>query len=161
MDMRTRIISGLGAAALALATAAPTAAASPEPIAWTDAFDTQHACGIVEHQRVDARGAALFAADGTWLRDRVRFHFDSVFESTITGRTLTASGRQVAEFTPEGLTLTGQGAFLRGRGGVLVMDVGRLVVDWDGGTIFATPKVLPFSDEAQAEIDAALCAALG
>ena len=37
-------------------------------------------------------------SDGTWLRDIIQFRFDSVFESTHTGRTLTSTAHQVAEY---------------------------------------------------------------
>jgi hypothetical protein len=160
--MRTRISGGLLATLLALAVAVPAAAATPAHWGYTDVFDAHHDCGIVEHVRAGVKGSSFFAADGSWLRDIVRYQYDSVFESTITGHTMTSSGRQIAEYTPDGLTQTAQGFFLRGAGGVLVFDVGRLVLDWDGGTTFRTPKSIAFDDDAAiAAFEATLCAALG
>jgi hypothetical protein len=160
--MKTRIAGGLAATALALAIAAPAAAATPKPFAYTDTWDEAHACGIIEHVHADVRGAAYFDADGAWLRDIVQFRFDSVFESTVTGRSLRSVGRQVAEFTPDGVTLRGQGVFIRGAGGVLAFDVGRVVAEWDAGTTFVTPKAIPMEGGAGREaLEAALCEALG
>ncbi len=160
--MRIRIVGGLAAAALVLTAVVPAAAATPDRFAYTETSTIPHECGIVEHLHADARGTAYFASDGTWLRDIIQFRFDSVFESTITGRTLTSTGHQVAEITPDGVTLTGQGIFLRGRGGVLVFDVGRLVASWSDGTTFVTPKSIPFEPGPEtAALEAALCDALG
>jgi hypothetical protein len=160
--MKNQIAGALSAIALALAIAAPAAATAPEQFASTEAWDQSYPCGIVEHVHADIRGAAYFDADGEWLRDIVQFRFDSVFESTVTGRSLRSLGRQVAEYTPDGVTLTGQGIFIRGAGGVLSFDVGRVVAEWDGGTTFVTPKAIPMEGGAGLEaLEAALCEALG
>jgi hypothetical protein len=159
--MRIRIVGGLAAAALALTFAMPAAAATAEHFAYTDTTTIPHECGIVEHLHADVRGTAYFASDGTWLRDIVQFQFDSVFESAQTGRTMTSTSRQVAEYTPDGATLTGQGFFLRGKGGVIVLDVGRLVANWADGTTFMSAQVIPIEPgPAQEELEAALCDAL-
>jgi hypothetical protein len=60
------------------------------------------------------------------------------------------------------VTLTGQGLFLRGKGGIVVFDVGRLVASWDDGTTFVTPGAIPFEPGPELDaLEAALCAALG
>ena len=160
--MRIRIVGGLAAAALALTAVVPAAAATPEHFAYTETSTISHECGIVEHVHADVRGTAYFASDGSWLRDIVQFRFDSVFESTQSGRTLTSTARQVVEYTPEGAALSGQGVFLRGPGGVIVLDVGRLVGTWADGTAFMSAHVIPIEPgPAQEELEAALCEALG
>ncbi len=160
--MKTRIIGGILATLLAQAVAMPAAAATPEHWAYTDAFDAHHACGIVEHVKANVKGTSYFDAGGAWLRDIVRYEYDSLFVSTITGHTMTSSGRQIATYTPDGLTQTAQGFFLRGKGGVLVFDVGRLVLDWDEGTTFRTPKSIAFDDDAAiAAFEETMCEALG
>jgi hypothetical protein len=159
--MRIRIVGGLAAAALALTFAMPAAAATPEHFAYTDTTTIPHECGIVEHLHADVRGTAYFAGDGTWLRDIVQFQFDSVFESAQSGRTMTSTSRQVAEYTPDGATLTGQGFFLRGKGGVIVLDVGRLVATWADGTTFTSAHSIPIEPGPGSEaLEAALCDAL-
>ena len=161
--MRIRIVGGLAAAALALTAVVPAAAATPEHFAYTETSTIQHECGIVEHVHADVRGARRTSlADGSWLRDVVQFRFDSVFESAQTGRTLTSTARQVAEYTPDGATLTGQGFFLRGKGGVIVLDVGRLVGTWAEGTTFTSAHAIPIEPGPGSDaIEAALCEALG
>ena len=85
-----------------------------------------------------------------------------LFEGTLTGRTLTSTARQVVEYTPDGASLSGQGIFVRGKGGVIVLDVGRLVGTWADGTTFMSAQVIPVEPgPAQEELEAALCDALG
>ena len=68
----------------------------------------------------------------------------------------------MAEYTADGATLTGQGFFLRGKGGVIVLDVGRLVGTWAEGTTFMSAHAIPIEPGPGSDaIEAALCEALG
>lgn len=129
---------------------------------FSDQYVVEHACGVVESTAVDGKGTAYFDASGTWLRDIVNLSYRGVF--TGPGGSLTATARQVVEFTPDHVTARGQGTFIHGGHiGVLVYDVGRLVFDpSDGSTYFVTPKAIAFDDPGAFEtVDQALCDLLG
>lgn len=163
--MRRTIASTAAAGLLVAALAAPVAAASSEPFGWDDAFDVAHACDIVEHVSLVATGRAYFDNEGNWQRDIIRFQYQVIYENTESGERLVTRTTQVLEATPETGTLRGQGYFIRGGavGGVALPDVGRLVFDGStGSTLFASARVVPMDDpDIAAEVDAALCAALG
>lgn len=165
-----RSIFALGGATMLLLgllvpVAAAAGSASSAPFSWSDGYDTQHACSIVEHVSVEANGRAYFDPSGNWLRDIVRLQYAVTYENTSTGEALVTRTSEIAEFTPETGTLRGQGYFIRGGSvnGVVFPDVGRLVFALgDGSTLFATPTILRFDDpEAAAKVDQALCEALG
>jgi hypothetical protein len=61
------------------------------------------------------------------------------------------------------VTLNGQGTFLRGAGGVLVMDAGHLTFEQGSlATLAASAKVIRVDDpDGPAIVDSALCAAIG
>ena len=159
--MRRPILAAAGAAILSLALAVPALAGGgwSEPFGFTEHDTIDRGCGIVEELTKEVRGRAYFDASGEWQRDIIHFTYTSVIRSTISGRSITAKGTQIGEFTPETGTIRGQGAFVRGPGeGVVVMDVGRLVFNLaDGSTIFASPGVIPFDGDGIEEADAALC----
>jgi hypothetical protein len=114
---------------------------------------------------VSAQGRAYFDGSGEWVRDIIRFRYAVTYENAVTGRVLETKTTQNVEVRPDNVTLRAQGYFIRGGSvrGVVFQDVGRLVFDpSDGSTIFATPKILRFDDpERQADLDPALCEALG
>ena len=159
-----RIGLALAAGALALAAAAPVAAAGA-PVQFTidDSFTVQHACGIVEQTSITGDGRAYFDAQGNWLRDVINVEAVGTFTNLQTGATYAGQSHQTILSSPAGVALVGQGIFLRGPGGVVNYDGGRLVFDpADGSTLSATPKVLPFDDAEGIEaLEAALCDALG
>lgn len=164
--MRRSIVALAGASLLLLGALVPAvAAASSTSFSWDDGFDVDHACSIVEHVTVEAKGRAYFDNDGNWLRDIVRYTYGVVYENTESGETLVTRTTQVAEYTPDTGTLRAQGYFIRGGAvdGVAFSDVGVLVFDGaDGSTLFATPMVLPLdATDGADQIDAALCEALG
>jgi len=136
----------------------PVAAAVPDNFVWTDAWTVQHACSVTESTSVTAREHDFFDGNGVWLRSLVQFDYVGTFSGP--GGSLTVSDHQSGTFTPTTGTLSGQGIFLHGAGGVLVMDTGRLVFDLGSGTtLHQSAKVLGFDDGGL--VDAALCARLG
>ncbi len=163
--MRRHLISTVSALIVAAALAGPAAAGGDRSFRFSfeESYAVDHACGIVEYTTVTGRGTAFFDGSGTWLRDRILFTFDGTYVGP-SGASLDNRTVQVVDITPANLTLRGQGVFIRGGStGVLVYDVGRLVIDGQtGAAIFATPKVIPFNDpDGLAAIDAALCDVLG
>jgi hypothetical protein len=159
--IRRRIVFGLAAGSLGLALAAgPAAAATPVNSTWSDSWTVQHDCGVVESTSVTAREHAFFEG-GTWIRSIIQFDYVGLFVGP-TGKTLSVESHQNGTFTPTTGKLSGQGTFLRGAGGVLVMDVGNLVFEIPSGTTLrASAQVLRFDDPDPGVVDAALCAALG
>jgi hypothetical protein len=155
----------LGATAL-LATLAlalmvgPVAAATPDRATWQDSYTVQHDCDVVESTTVTVSEKAFFE-DGDWVRSVLHFTYVSVYAGP-TGKTYAATTNQNVTVTPDQASLSGQGTLLRGAGGVLVMDAGRLVLELSGTTIFASANTLSYDDPADlGAVDAALCAKLG
>jgi hypothetical protein len=158
--MRPRI-AGIAGLALAAALTSPALAGTVQRAPISDDFNVQHACGIIETQHVEGRQTTYFDATGTWVRDLLQLRYTSTFRSTISGRSLMASSRQNVVVDADSLTATGQGFNVKGPGGVIVKDVGRLVVAPDGTTVFATPKIIRPDDAAAGDAaEAALCDAL-
>jgi hypothetical protein len=159
---RTGIALTLAAAGL-LAAVAPVAAAAPVEFTIDDSITVDHACGIVEQTRLTGSGRAYFDAEGNWLRDVINFTSVGTFTNPDSGAVYQGRSHQNLVATPDAVAIAGQGIFLRGPGGVVNYDVGRLVFDpADGSTLAATPKVLSFDDaEGYDALEAALCAALG
>lgn len=159
--LHSSLARGAAAAALLVAVAAaPVAAAAPAQSRWSDTYSVDHACGIVETTTVTTTEKAFF--DGNvWVRSVMSFTFDGLYTGP-TGKTYAATSHQNGTFTPSTGALAGQGSFLRGAGGVLVMDAGRLVFQLDAGqTIHASARVIRFDDPNAPDLDAALCAKLG
>jgi hypothetical protein len=155
---RSMVLAASALAALALA--AP--AAANETVRWTDTHDVDNVftCGVVEDTLVTIEGTAYFAADGTWLKDIIRFSYAATYADPETGETLTSRMRQVVEANPDNLVFKGQGTFIRAAGeGAVLLDVGRLVMDpGDGSTIFKSANVLTFDDPTIfGRYDAAIC----
>lgn len=162
MNARRRTLGATAViATLALAlTVGPVAAATPVRVSWQDTYTVQHDCGVVEATTVTASEKAFFEA-GDWVRSVIHFTFVSVFTGP-TAKTYAATTNQNVTVTPDQAALSGQGTFLRGAGGVLVMDTGRLVFAPSGSTILSSAKALTFDDPADlVAVDAALCTRLG
>ena len=163
--MRPRIariagLSGVAAMCLAAALAAPVAANSQVRFTIDDTVQVTHSCGIVESTHIYGRGTASFAGDGTWIGDSIHFTYTGTFTDPATGQTITQVDHQNVSVAAGLVTLRGQGTFLRlGGEGVLLHDVGRLVLDpSDGSTVSATPKVITFDDpDGAAKVEAAIC----
>jgi hypothetical protein len=144
----------------ALAMAGP--AAANETVRWTDSQDiaNTYSCGVVEDSVATIQGTAYFAADGSWIKDILRFTYDASFTDPASGHTVAFKTRQVVEATPETVTFRAQGLFVRAPGqGAVLLDVGRLVIDpADGSTVFASANALGFDDPSvPARMDAAIC----
>ena len=139
----------------------PAAAATPDRVSWQDSYSVQHDCGVVEQTTVTASEKAFFEG-GEWVRSVIHFTFSGVYTGP-TGKTYSATSNQNVTVTPDQVALSGQGTFLRGAGGVVVLDAGRLVFRLpDETTILASAKALTLDDPADlAAVDAALCARLG
>jgi hypothetical protein len=150
----------MGTLALALA-ANPVAAAAPAQSSWSDTYTVQHDCGVVETTTVTVRERAYFEGNA-WVRSALQFRFDGVYTGP-TGKTYEAVSHQNGIFTPDTGRISGQGTFLRGAGGILVLDVGHLVFDLASGTtIQASAMALAFDDPDYPRIvEEALCARLG
>jgi len=161
--MRRLIAAGTLCVALLTALAGPAFAGGPVHFTFVDTWTKDHACGIVEETTLSGHGQAYFDADGNWIRDVIKFTAVGTFTNTATGAVMTGQSNQSGEFTPDTFTLRGQGTFLRGPGGVVFYDVGRLVSTFGfGETLSETPKALAVDDPAGFEaLDAALCEALG
>ena len=161
MNARRRIGAGIAIGSLAVAlSAAPVAAAAPDKVTWQDSYTVQHDCGVVEATTLTASEKAFFE-NGQWVRSVIHFTFSGVYTGP-TGETYAVTTNQNGTFTPDRLAISGQGSFLRGAGGVLVHDTGRLVFAPSGATIRASAKALLFDDpEDLGLVDAALCARLG
>jgi hypothetical protein len=157
---RTELSLALGVLAVALG-AAPVAATAPERITWSDTYTVQHDCGVVEETTLTVSEKAFFAG-GEWVRSVVHFNFDGVYTGP-SGATYANETNQNAVFMPDRNQISGQGAFLRGSGGVLFHDTGILVFDPnDGSTFRASAKAQRFDDPGlAAALDAVLCSALG
>ena len=149
------------AGVLAALAAAPVAAGAPDQVTWSDSYEVLHDCGIVESTTVTARETA-FVDEGGWQRSIIRFRFDGRYTGP-GGQTFASTSHQVGVFTPDTGAISGQGTFLHGAGGVLVMDVGHLVFDIEtGATLAASARVIRFDDPAAFEaVDVALCDRLG
>ena len=158
--IRRLLVTGLASLAL-LATAGPAAAAAPEQLRWSDTITVDHACGVVETTVMTINEKA-FIEDGEWVRSVVNATFEGLYTGP-TGKTFSAQSKQNGIFTPDRNQISGQGAFLRGGGGVLVHDTGHLVFDpASGSTILASAKALAFDDPRSRDIiEDALCALLG
>jgi hypothetical protein len=156
-----RRIAIIAATALVgLALAAP--AAANETFRWTDTrdIDTVFSCGVVEDTVATIDGTAYFAADGTWLKDIIRFSYAASYTDPATGVTISYRTRQVVEANPENIVLRAQGTFVRAGGaGAVSLDVGRLVIDpADGSTIFKSAKAIAFDDPTVIDrYDEAIC----
>jgi hypothetical protein len=152
------LASAMGTLAIALMVS-PAAAAAPDIYTWTDSWTVQHDCGVVETTSLIAHETDFFDG-GDWVRSLIQFDYSGVYVGP-TGKTLTAESHQNGIFTPTTGQLSGQGTFLRGAGGVLVMDAGNLVFALPSGTTLqASAMVLRFDDPSSV-VDAALCAKLG
>ena len=155
-------LAGLGAALLVASIAAPVAAAgAPAQDRSSTTYEVAHDCGIVERTTATLSEKAFFEG-GTWVRSIIQFRFEGTFTGPA-GKTYSATSHQTGTFTPTTGALSGQGSFLRGAGGVLVMDAGRLVFDAaTGETLQASARVLRWDDPANpGAFEAALCARLG
>ncbi len=155
---RMMVIAASAVAVLALA--AP--AAANETVRWTDTHDIDNVftCGVVEDTLATISGTAYFAADGTWLKDIIRFSYAASYTDPATGETISYRTRQVVGANPDALVFRAQGTFVRTAGeGAVLLDVGRLVMDpADGSTIFKSAKTLAFDDPSTFErYDAAIC----
>lgn len=153
------LVAGSAAVVLALAMAVPAAAATQDRFTVDDVIQNEYSCGVVEVTKVHGDGMRLWDGD-TLLSISIHFQYDGVFTDPSTGRTITARSHQNVTNRDMIITTRGQGIFLRvGGQGVVFHDVGRLVFDpWDGTTLSATPKVLPFDDPTAGDrIDAAVC----
>ena len=155
-----RSIMIAAAALAALALAAPVAA--NEAVRWTDTHDIDNVftCGVVEDTLASIDGTAYFSADGTWLKDIVRFSVAVKYTDPATGETIAYRTHQILDANPDNLEFRAQGGFVRAAGaGAVLLDVGRLVMDpADGSTIFQSAKTLAFDDPTVAErYDAAVC----
>ena len=157
--MRRLTILATSAVAV-LALAAP--AAANDTVRWTDSHDIDNVftCGVVEETVATIQGTAYFAADGTWLKDILRFSYAATYTDPATGRAVSYRTRQVAEGNPDNLVFRAQGLFVRSGGeGAVLLDVGRLVVNRDdGSTVFASANALGFDDPTVFDrYDAAIC----
>jgi hypothetical protein len=144
---RSWIMAGAVLAALLVATPAA-------------AIDNTFTCGAVEDTTATIDGTAYFAADGSWIKDILRFSYDASFTDPATGQTMSFTTRQVVVASPENLSFLGQGLFVRAPGsGAVLLDVGRLTIDpSDGSTVFASANVLSFDDPTVPDrYDAAIC----
>lgn len=156
-----RRITAIAASALVgLALAAPVSA--NEAVRWTDTHDIENvfSCGVVEDTLATIEGTAYFAADGSWLKDIIRFSYEATYTDPATGVTVSYRTRQVVEGNPDNLVFRGQGLFVRAAGaGAVLLDVGRLVMDpADGSTVFKSANTLAFDDPAIFDrYDAAIC----
>lgn len=161
--MRRFMAAGTLSVALLAGLAGQALAGEPVHFSFVESWTIDRPCGIVEETTLSGHGQAYFDAEGNWIRDVIKFTAVGTFTNTATGEVMTGVSNQSGEFTPETFTLRGQGIFLRGHGGVVFYDVGRLVSTFGfGETLSATPKALPVDDAAGFEaLDAALCEALG
>ena len=155
---RSLVIAASALAALALA--APAAANETER--WTDVqvIGNSFTCGVVEDTTVVLEGTTFFAADGTWLKDTIRFSYEATYTDPATGKEVSYRTRQVVEVNPDNIVFRGQGLFVRAPGeGAVLLDVGRLVMDpADGSTVFKSTKALAFDDPTVFDrYDAAIC----
>ena len=155
---RPMVIAASALAALALA----GPAAANETVRWTDTdhINNVFTCGVVEDTLVTIGGTAYFGADGTWLKDIIRFSYTVTLTDPASGATISYRTRQVAEVNPDNVVLRAQGSFVRSGGaGAVLLDVGRLVIDpADGSTIFKSAKSLALDDPTGFErYDAAIC----
>jgi hypothetical protein len=102
-----------------------------------------------------------FSMGDTGARSIVHFDFSGIYTGP-TGRTFANETHQNGFFTPDVSSSSGRGVFLRGAGGVLLMDTGHLVFEPAGTTIRASAEVLRFDDPtAAARVEATLCAVVG
>jgi hypothetical protein len=157
----TRLALALAAlAASAMVPASVAASGTPVQSRWSDSYTVNHDCGVVESTTVTAHETDFFD-DGTWVRSLIQFDFRGVYTGP-TGASYSSESHQNGIFTPTSGQFSGQGTFLRGAGGPLVMDVGHLVFEIPSGTTLqASAKVIEFDNpKAGARVDAALCARL-
>lgn len=162
MNATRRILTaGISIGMLALGVAGgPVAAATPERVSWQDTYTVQHDCGVLETTTLTASEKAFFE-NGEWVRSQIHFTLEGVFTGP-TGKTYAATSNQNGTFTPDRFAISGQGFFLRGAGGVLLHDTGRLVFEPSGTTIHASAKALAYDDPNYPGIaEDALCARLG
>lgn len=151
---------GLVAGMLAgLALAAPVAANDAERWVDTHQIGNVFTCGVVEETTATIDGTAYFNAEGSWIRDILRFTYAASYTDPETGASVAYTTRQVVIANPESLTFLAQGAFVRAPGmGAVLLDVGRLTIDpTDGSTIFSSARTLGFDDTTDGRYDAAIC----
>ena len=156
-----RKITILAASMVALLLFAGRVAAS-STVRWTDSHDigNSFSCGVVEDTTAWIDGTAYFAADGTWLKDVLRFSYFASYSDPATGRTIESRTRQTVLADPEALTFVGQGLFVRAPGaGAVMLDVGRLTVDrTDGSTTFKSANAVAIDDPTAFDrYDTAIC----
>jgi hypothetical protein len=152
--------ASLAAVALAASLSGTALAGTTDRFEDNFVITKTYTCGVVETTEVSLVGTAHLADNGTWTRTLVRLDFDGVLTDPATGEQVDLKGRQLVSEAPGQFTLTAQGTFIRVPGsGVVLHDVGRLVVDLaDGSTLFSSAKVIAFDDpDAQATSDAAVC----
>ena len=156
-----RRITIIAASALVLLAVASPVSAN-DTIRWTDTRDIDNVftCGVVEETVATIEGTAYFAADGTWLKDILRFSYAASYTDPATGATISFRIRQIIGASPENIVLRAQGTFVRAGGsGAVSLDVGRLVIDpADGSTIFKSAKAITFDDPTVMDrYDTAIC----
>jgi len=145
---------------LAVAIAAPASANTAERFSFDDVIEDVYSCGAILTTQVHGDVMGHLATDGTWLGSSIRLRYDGLAVDPASGDAVELAGRQIVAEGPDTLALRGQGLFIRLAGsGVVLLDVGRLVIDpADGSTLSASAHFIAFDDpDAVARIDTAIC----
>lgn len=137
-----RLVALTAALAAFLGLAGPVAAAEPVrvPFAYTNLFTDPDVCatdGLVLDvvERVSGFVLEWDAADGSFLRATVvvDIEFDIAADN---GVTLYERDRLIREFDADGYREIGLWEHVVGPTGMVVLDAGQLVFDWDGNVLF-------------------------
>jgi hypothetical protein len=117
-------------------------------------------CGLTEVGERHRSFTTFYDQDGNEVRTLEQVFFEGTITNLDTGETFVDSGHATVMFKTgfaTGFTLIGTVYNIRApQEGLLLLDVGRLVVDADFDPVFQSAKALSLS-----EVDAAVCAALG
>jgi hypothetical protein len=117
-------------------------------------------CGLTEVGERNRSFTTFYDQDGNEVRTLEQVFFEGTVTNPATGETFVDSGHATVMFQTgfvTGFTLIGTVYNIRVPGeGLLLLDVGRLVVDANFNPVFQSAKALSVT-----EVDAAVCAALG
>jgi hypothetical protein len=131
----------------------------PDHFVIIEPFSVNYSCGLVEEGTFHRSFTVVYDRSGKERFTIERMAFEGLITNTDTGETFEDRGHWTARFKSDfttGFSLSGIAYNIRQPGsGVLLLAVGRLIVDSTFQPVFQSAKAISFFDQ-----DAAVCASL-